>query len=238
MKRYVHLLIVIVVICVASQAQALIVNPDPTRLYNDDKSQLFYHCDCAAAVEYKDILDSNNLGGSIFGFFFWGDDLSNPDNLVTIFDTNDTIIGTDKPNAKIDFINGRVGDMDGPTPTLQDTFIPHSNDIPIGFFLQFGNQLIYPQPIFTVASLNLGDEDLAATFPVIGDPDRYLIGFEVFDPNINNYRTLAFELVNGITPATLSVSEPATLSLVGLGLLMVGLFSIRSLIFKKGRATN
>ena len=108
--------------------------------------------------------------------------------------------------------------------------MPQNNSIPIGFFL-------IPDAIhtlYTVESMNtLGDGDLAQTYRHNTINDKYLIRFE--NPLSQNM-TLAYEVVKGITPV--QVSEPATLTLVGLGILLVGLFSIRSLIYKKGSVTN
>ena len=98
----------------------------------------------------------------------------------------------------------------------------------IGFFLQIDTQY-YKETLFTVAALNANGADIAATLPSINIPKTYLIGFE--KPNSNPSLILGAELVSGITPY--AVPEPRTLELMGVGLLFVSVFSIRSLIRSK-----
>jgi hypothetical protein len=216
---------VLVLFCVA-QSNATIVNPRPASFGPDDGTELWIPCAaCMTSIEGYDLSDTRGYDGSTFGFFFMGSDLSNPDNLITIFDPTDRIHGSTNPRAAIDFYHGKVYDVDAGN-TIQDTFIPQHHP-KIGFFLQADPDL-YPNTLFTVSSLNPGGADAAATFPALQHPNfptavSYLLGFEVPDgggTGPQSSLTLAFEVVQGIHPTP----EPETFLLIGMGLCMMALF--------------
>ena len=194
----------------AGNAHALIINPGDYGFGPDDGSEIFNHCECFTALEGYDI---NQTGGTEFGFFF----AAAPTNLITIFDKNDEGTLNNPPKARVDFVNGIVTDLDD--NTTQSIF---DNTLygPIGFYLIPDNI----HTLYTVGSMNPWG-DLAQTYRHSTDTDRYLIRFE--NP-FNQDMTLAYEVVNGITP----IPEPSTLTLIGLGILLVGVFSIKSLVSK------
>lgn len=196
-------------------SQATIINPLPGKFGSDDGTQLFDPCQCMAALEGYDLSDTGNLTGSTFGFFYWGTDLSDPNNLITLFDPLDKIVDGQRPKATVDFVNGIVYDVDA--GVIQGTFNPLGGHI--GFFFE-PDATLYPDALFTVASLN-GGVDVAATFPHLTLDKTYLIGYEI--PNTNT--TLAFEVVKGITPVAVPVPEPETLYLLGTGLLLAAFLS-------------
>lgn len=198
MKKILFTLIFILLF--VGQSNALILNPLPGTFGSDDNSEIFDPCLCLTSIEGYDINDQTS--GSTFGFFFTND----PGNLITIFDPLDMEVGTTKPSAKIDFINGKVYDKDAGW-IIQDTFTPNGGYI--GFFLKPDNVTT----LYTVASMNASGIDVAATFPHLVLDKTYLFGFE--DPNTKI--TLAFEVVKGIT----AVPEPETAALIGIGLLFL-----------------
>ena len=200
----------ILMLVFAGKAHALIINPADYGFGPDDGSELFNHCDCATAWEGYDI---NQTGGTEFGFFFSAD----PTNLITIFDKNDEGKLQNPPKARINFITGIVTDLDDGT---QQSSFDNSLNGPIGFYLIPDNI----HTLYTVGSMNPWG-DLAQTYRHSTDTDRYLLRFE--NP-FNQDMTLAYEVVKGITP----IPEPSTLTLVGLGILLVGVFSIKSLVSK------
>lgn len=182
------------------QANALISNPLPGTFGADDHSEIFDPCLCLTTIEGYDFKDQTT--GSTFGFFFTND----PGTLITIFDPLDKKVGTTKPSAKIDFVNGIVYDKDD-NWSIQDTFT--INAASIGFFLKPNSV----HTLYTVASMNNNGLDVAATFPHLTLDKTYLFGFE--NPYTN--AIFAFEVVKGITP----VPEPETAALMGLGLLFL-----------------
>ena len=210
------LLTIMIILFCAAQSQALIVNPRPDLFGADDGSELFEPCSCLLAVEGFDLFDKYNLGGSTFGFFFCGTDPNDPGNLIPVFEPDDVRVNGDRPKAAVDFINGIVRDMDE-GGDIQNTFTPGTGNI--GFFLQADPEKYDPIILFTVASLNLGGVDAAATFPHLMKANTYLIGFELPDAGI----TLAYEAIRGIAPVP--VPEPETLILTGLGLFMMMLYA-------------
>ena len=172
-------------------------NPDPSSLGNDlDDPGVFMYSDPVITVEVFDLGEADTGVGNTFGFFFE----DNPTNIFTIFDPLDT----NSQLAVIDFTAGIVFDTED--DAVQDTFTGSGN---IGFFLT-------PDPayglgtLYTIPSLNQGGEDLAATFPILGSDDYYIIGFYYNDV------PFGLELCMGVTP----VPEPCTfllfiLSLIG-----------------------
>lgn len=188
------------------QANALISNPLPGTFDADDHSEIFDPCLCLTSIEGYDFNDQGS--GTTFGFFFTDD----PGTLITIFDPLDKKVGTTRPSAKIDFVNGRVYDKDAGLGVIQDTFTINYGSI--GFFLMPDSV----HTLYTVASMNKNGLDLAATFPHKALDKTYLFGFGFENPKTHITTTFAFEVVQGITPA---VPEPETAALMGLGLLFL-----------------
>lgn len=183
---------------VAASASATILNPNPGAFAADDGSSLFSPIDPVLAVEIFDFFPL----GSTFGFYFEGADVTNPANLITIFDPSDA----SGEAARIDFAAGQVVDVD--LAAVQSVFAGSGN---IGFFLSIPD--ILPQPLFSQAFLNpFGD--VVATFPSLSNPNDYLIGFEApFEGPV-----LSFHFLSGIR----STPEPGTLVVMGLGLFGLG----------------
>jgi hypothetical protein len=191
-----HVVAFLAVTFVAASANATIVNPNPVDFAADDGSSLFSPLDPVLSVEVFDFFPL----GSTFGFYFEGADVTNPANLITIFDPGDATGDL----ANIDFAAGQVVDVD--VPAIQSVFAGSGN---IGFFLSIPD--ILPQPLFSQASLNpFGD--VAATFRSLLDPTDYIIGFEApFEGPV-----LSFHFLSGIDS---TIPEPSTLLLIGVGLL-------------------
>lgn len=200
-------------------------NPDPTAFGDDDGTEIFTPSEQILSIEIYDLFDPVPDAISIFGFFFEGADVTDPNNLIPIFEDEDQFGGVYQ-QAIIDFSKGEVYDADDPlNPVLQNTFTGTGN---IGFFLALDPPEIDPLLLYTVSSLHPGGIDLAATFPSLSDPSAYLIGFEAPDPNSNTgFTTVAFEVVVGVTP----VPEPGTLLLLGAGL--AGFVVVYRKMFKK-----
>ena len=181
-------------------------NPDPSHFAADDGTEIFIPSDPVVSIEVFDFFGSFLPSGSTFGFFFEGSDLTDPNNLITIFDPLDQDPDPSGPGsipqiAVIGFSDGIVLDMDLIGGGVQSTFTGTGN---IGFFLDLPGPT--PSLMTTVASLNPGGLDLAATFPVLAAPNAYLIGFEV-----PGFSPVGFDLVIGVEP----IPEPGTLLLLG-----------------------
>lgn len=181
---------------VAASASATITNPNPGDFADDNGSSLFSPLNPVLAAEIFDFFPL----GSTFGFYFEGADVTNPANLITIFDPGDASGNL----ANIDFATGQVFDVD--LAAVQSVFAGSGN---IGLFLSIPE--ILPQPLFSQAFLNpFGD--VMAAFQSLSNPNEYLIGFEA---PFGEGPVLSFHFLSGIT----AVPEPSTLLLMGVGLL-------------------
>ena len=81
--------------------------------------------------------------------------------------------------ALIDFSVGPVGavfDVDNPVPGSTTPFALQGTN-PIGFYLEYPSVPEPNGPIFTQQALNPGGLDLAAVYPIIGEPGAFGIGF-------------------------------------------------------------
>jgi hypothetical protein len=185
-----------------------------------DDTGIFIHSPNIVTFEFLDagaLAPGSVWGGSFFGMYFEGSDVSDPANLITIFDNFDT---APLSQTNVDFSTGQVFDVTN--STVQDTFTPSSGNI--GFFLApdpalgFASDPVLGFPIlYSEEALNpLGD--VAATFPILGVAgDPYMLTFNV--PSIQPI-TISAHVVGGITP----IPEPATLLMLSSGLMGLGLY--------------
>ena len=215
-------------------------NPNPAVLGDDlDDPGIFTHGEAVVTLEIFDLAEfvvPPWFAGSIFGFYFKGSDVNDPNNRITIFSPVDISFVPFFPPSQVaatDFSTGVVTDVDNAldgdssTDPLQSTF---SGSGDIGFFLGFPNPATLDPDdpfnpddpavfdpdnylyLFTEPSLNEGI-DVAATYPFLASPDNaFLLGFWI--EHENNLVPLAFEVAAGIAP----VPEPATFLLFGCGL--------------------
>lgn len=238
MKRFYLFLVIAVMgafVFAGNVSAVSLPNPNPALFGDDlDDSGIFVPSASVVSLEIFDLGPFAGIGGAEFGFFFEGADVSNPANLITIFDPLDQDpdpggIGSILQIAFIDFSAGTVIDFDdGSTPSIQDTFVTSTANI--GFWL-LPDPLLGIPTLFTVPSLNAGGVDVAATFPILGLPGNgFLFAFE--DPTglIPLGTPLTFEFVAGIgiTP----VPEPATFILFGSGLVGLVLYGYGRKRFK------
>lgn len=177
---------------------------------SDAESGIFSHGDPVLTIELLDVGDFIGTG-SAFGFFFDGADVTNLNNLHTIFEIPDgPSLPTPTQIAVIDFNLGNVWDGDSGSLTPQNSF-PLGNTANIGFW-------VYPiagsglPVLFTDPALNPAGTDVSGTFPITSTlgSDDYLITFEI--PGVIDVLTAHF--VGGITP----VPEPSTILLLASGL--------------------
>jgi len=211
MKRLLVVLLVLFVsvFVFAQKGRAEVVNPYPGVYGADDGAELFYPNDSVFGVELWDT--GGYATGSSFGFFF----ADAPGTLIPIFDLFDETATGDLQSAIIYFDTGTANDgmvWDIDDGMLQASFTPNPNSA-IGFYFS-----TLGTTFFTKAALNLGGLDLAATFPHLSTPGKYLIGFEGYSG-----ADIAFEVFSGITP----VPEPSTMLLLGSGLAVVAGYSFR-----------
>jgi len=194
----------------------LIPNPDPTFWADDIQgSGYFSHAD---QVFFQELFDVGpTLGefvqGSEFGFFFAGSDITNPINLIPIFDASD--VGNQNRLARVDFTTGNVYDLDEGN-AIQNTFTGSGN---IGFYFSVDPAFLIPNH-FSDPSLNaIGD--VVGTYPFLDSPsNEFLITFQ-FPDGTGGYDSLLFEGVSGIE----SVPLPGTLLLFCSGLAGVAWYS-------------
>lgn len=182
---------------VSVQAQAVFVNPDPSSYANDIGTKYFSPNSAALVLEASDL--GELLGaGSRFGFYFEGTDVSNPTNLIDIFDATDSTGNL----AYIDFGIRGVFDLDA--GIVQSSFSGFGN---IGFFLGLNPLLAGGTGIFlfTDPTLNPGGIDVASVFAQLTAPENVFIGFSV--PGVAV--PLSFHVVAGVHP----VPEPSLLAL-------------------------
>jgi hypothetical protein len=171
--------------------------------YNaDDGTEIFVPKSTVISFELADIFDTLAMPtGLSFGFYFAADS----GTLIEIFDPLD-VGSAGTAIAQLDFGLGRVVDVD--ENAVQSTFA--AGLAPIGFYLVSPVGTLYTQSALN--PVGLPDPDAAQTLAQIGNPDIYVIGFEVLDT------ILALEVINGVTP----VAAPSTVSLLILGLLLAG----------------
>lgn len=189
-------------------------NPDPTILADDiGGTGYFTHSDLVASFELFDLGDPVP-GGSTFGFFFEGADVTDSANLHTIFDPLDATGDL----ATVSFPDGQIIDNDiGEVPELQGIFTGSGN---IGFFLDPHPDFALPI-LFTDPLLNPGGTDVALAFPFL-DPSLgdFVLAFGFDDPTQGFPIVFAMEAIGGITP----VPEPSTLLLFASGLVGLTLY--------------
>jgi hypothetical protein len=207
-------------LCATGSASALVINNPAPAAFGPDigGTGKFLPNDTVISVEVLDTGATLGIGGSEFGFYF----TANPGVLIPIFEASDENPDPGGPGdtpqtALIDFTSGQVFDGDG--GVLQNVFA--AGVAPIGFYLTLDPILqgvFGVNSIFTDPTLNPLGEDMAASFPFL-DPgvlDGFLHGFAAIDPNGDGSVTvLGFSATVGVIP----VSEPAMLSLFGIGLL-------------------
>ena len=194
----------------------LIPNPDPTFWADDIQgSGYFSHAD---QVFFQELFDVGpTLGefvqGSEFGFFFAGSDITNPINLIPIFDASD--VGNQNRLARVDFTTGNVYDLDEGN-AIQNTFTGSGN---IGFYFSLDPITGVPS-LFSDPSLNI-DGDVFGTYPTLDPPaNEFLIAFQ-FPDGSEDYLPLLFEGASGVAPVPL----PGTLLLFCSGLAGVAWYS-------------
>jgi hypothetical protein len=216
-KLFVFLLssfLMLMVLPIKSRAD-LIPNPDPANLADDIQgSGYFSHADQVFFQEFYDIGPTwEFVQGSEFGFFFAGTDITDPINLIPIFDSSD--VGSQNRLAQVDFAAGNVHDLDD-GDVIQNTFTGSGN---IGFYFSLDPILGVPS-LFSDPSLNI-DGDVFGTYPTLDPPaNEFLIAFQYPD-GTGGYDSLLFEGVSGIE----SVPLPGTLLLFCSGLAGVAWYS-------------
>lgn len=182
----------------ALAAPAFAIPSTPAGYMDDAGDELFVPASNVVGVELFDLFGAF----SEFGFYFADD----PGTLISIFDAGDDL-GLSSATAFIDFDNGFVFDVDA--GVIQDLFT--TSGAAIGFWLTVGSLTIHSE-----AALNAAGTDLGFAFQSMSDPMDWLIGFDGFGGG-----TIALEFFSGLSSVT--VSEPATVALIGFGMLAMGL---------------
>jgi hypothetical protein len=185
-----------------------IPNPAPTVLANDlEGTGYFTPSSTIFSVEIFDVGQFLNLTPTTFGFFFSGQNVSNPANLIPIFETTDLV----NNQAAVNFGSGIVVDVD--QGVVQNTFSGSGN---IGFYVTlnaFGGRTLFSDPLLN------GGTDYFGAFPFLSNPTQF--GLNFYDTSTN--ALIHFVVVNGLTPAV-SVPEPSSFLLLSFGLLGLGAF--------------
>jgi len=235
-----HLLVILSLLLAGSASALPIANPYPTQLGSDTNgSGLFRPQDWFVSLEVLDLgpmltggpmspFPSNGFGGAEFGFYYAND----PGTRIAIFDPTDQNPDPNGPGsvqqyAAVDFLSGQVFDYDAGN-TLQSTFAG-GTVAPIGFYLTLSQDLVDFfgfgfNTMYSQASLNPGDQDMAAAYPLL-DGSGYLLGFAAANPYsaTGEYFFFGASIATRIAPLV-SVPEPDTWALLLIGVLVLLLF--------------
>lgn len=198
----------------------VISNPDPTVYGNDvGGSGMFIRSglftagdDLTFNVEFGDLGETIAPPGFEFGFFFSDD----PNTLIPIFETTDAPAGTQSAFVQFDAGGSGFGFVfDNDAGAAQGPSFATTSDV-FGFYLDAGYGTYLSNPALQ------GGFDNSAEFPLLADPNAFLIIFEDdLDLSDGVQNTLGVYLVDGISP----VPVPAAVWLFGTAL--IGLFGIR-----------
>jgi hypothetical protein len=211
MKKILFILLAVSVLFAANPSYALLIGgPSPIPGFgNDDNSTYFSPNDNVLAFEFFDL--GGIVTGTEFGFFFE----NTPGTLVPIFEPADE----SGELAFVNFTNVIGSVFDAEDSAVQNLFANQFTDI--GFYLS-----INANTFFTDPALNPGGVDFAATFQNVGDPETYLIGFEVPGQDV----VLSLDVVAGVDGGggVVAVPEPGTFLLLVSALLGLGAYRKRA----------